>query len=301
MERSEGSALHRPLFDQIAAHLLCPLCGQSLRATLGGLRCAAGHDFDRAAQGYVNLLTRPAANPGDDAAMVDARARFLGAGHFAPLAQAVADRASAHAAPAGLLVEIGAGTGFYLGRALDALPGRMGLAVDVSRYAARRAARAHPRMAAVVADASARLPLLNEDAALVLDVFAPRNAAEFARVLRPDGALLLVTPSPDHLRELRGHLGLLDVDPEKQSRLARALDPHFARGPVTSLSWTMDLDHEAAILLVSMGPSARHLDRAALSRAVAALPSRIQVTGSVQIQMARRLGTPTEPKEGAGT
>jgi 23S rRNA (guanine745-N1)-methyltransferase len=276
--------------DRIAAHLSCPLCTHPLTIVSGSLRCSEGHNFDRAAHGYVSLLTRPPTNPGDDATMVDARARFLGAGHFAPLADAVAKIAAEHVAPEGLLVEIGAGTGFYLARVLDGLAERLGLALDVSRYAARRAARAHARMAAAVADATARLPLPEARAALILDVFAPRNASEFARVLRPDGALLLVTPSRDHMRELRAPLGLLEVDPEKEMRLGRTLDPHFCRAPALPLSWTMELDHEAAAWLVGMGPSARHLDRANFTHALAALPTPVRVTASVQIQVARIRG-----------
>lgn len=222
--------------------------------------------------------------------MVDARARFLATGQFAPLADAVAKLGAGYAAPEGLLVEVGAGTGFYLARVLDVLDERLGLALDVSRYAARRAARAHARMAAAVADATSRLPLPDASTALILDVFAPRNASEFARVLRPDGALLLVTPSPDHMRELRAPLGLLDVDPEKETRLGRALDPLFCREPATPLTWTMELDPDTAALLVGMGPSAHHLDRARLTHALAALPAPLRVTASVQIQIGRLRG-----------
>src|SRR5690606_14909477 len=132
---------------------------------------------DVAREGYVSFLVgRPTRLVGDDSAMVAARARFLAAGHLAPLADALAARAR-EAGP-GLAVEVGAGTAYHLARALDALPGRGGLAIDVSKHAARHAARAHPRLAAVVADARATLPVADACAGLVLDVFAPRNGAE---------------------------------------------------------------------------------------------------------------------------
>jgi 23S rRNA (guanine745-N1)-methyltransferase len=54
----------------------------------------------------------------------------------------------------------------------------------------------------------------------VLNVFAPRDGAELRRILRPSGSLLVVTPGPDHLRELIGPLGLLSVDERKAERLA---------------------------------------------------------------------------------
>ncbi|MEU6683513.1 hypothetical protein [Streptomyces sp. NPDC046832] len=55
-------------------------------------------------------------------------------------------------------------------------------------------------------------------------MFAPRNGPEFHRVLGPDGTLLVVTPTGRHLRELRGPVGLLAVDPRKEERLRRSLD-----------------------------------------------------------------------------
>ncbi|HEX4815052.1 MAG TPA: methyltransferase domain-containing protein [Nonomuraea sp.] len=80
------------MLADIVDYLACPVCRAGLRLGDGALRCAAGHAFDVARQGYVSLLvgSRP---PGtaDSAAMVEARARFLDAGHYAPLAAAVAE------------------------------------------------------------------------------------------------------------------------------------------------------------------------------------------------------------------
>jgi 23S rRNA (guanine745-N1)-methyltransferase len=117
-----------------------------------------------------------------------------------------------------------------------------GLALDVSKFAARRAARAHSRVGAVVCDVWRRLPVRTGSAALVLDVFAPRNGAEIARVLHPDGTLALVAPTDRHLAELVEVLGLLTVDPRKQEHLDVALGPHLelVRSEVREFSMTLD-------------------------------------------------------------
>ncbi len=91
------------------------------------------------------------------------------------------------------------------------------------------AARAHRRIGAVGCDAWRPLPVADAAAGLVLNVFAPRDGAELRRILRPDGALLLVTPAADHLAELIGPLGLLSVDERKPERLADKLGPYFER------------------------------------------------------------------------
>jgi 23S rRNA (guanine745-N1)-methyltransferase len=65
----------------------------------------------------------------------------------------VVDRATALAGDGpGLVVDVGAGTGHHLAAVLDALTAHHGVALDVAKAAARRAARAHPRAAAVVCD-----------------------------------------------------------------------------------------------------------------------------------------------------
>ena len=56
----------------------------------------------------------------------------------------------------------------------------------------------------------------------MLSVFAPRDPAEIVRVLAPGGRVVVVTPEPDHLVEIRAALGLLTVDAGKPERLAAA-------------------------------------------------------------------------------
>ncbi len=272
------------MLAEVVSQLRCPVCRGPLADAGSALRCGAGHAFDVARQGYVNLVTGRPGLPGDTPAMVAARAGFLSAGHYAPLSVALAALAAARAAGAGLVVEVGAGTAHHLAAVLDGLPGRAGLALDASRYAARRAARAHPRAAAAVADVRRPLPLADGSAALLLDVFAPRDGAEFRRVLRDDGALLVATPAPGHLAELRGALGLLEVDPEKDRRLAATLGRWFRREDWRALTFPLRLSRGDAALLAGMGPSAHHLDPAALGAALAALPEPIAATAAVRLE-----------------
>ena len=242
----------------------------------GALRCAAGHSFDIARQGYVNLV--PGA--GDSAAMVEAREAFLGAGHYRRLADELAEEATAVSAP-GAVLDIGAGTGHYLARVLDALPERTGLALDTSTAALRRAARAHPRAAAAGADVWRELPLRDGVAALILSVFAPRNAAEMARVLAPGGLLVAVTPTTRHLYELVGPLGLLSVPDDKADRLDEQLGSHFELSARRTIEHSMFLAREEAAQLVRMGPSAWHVDEQSVQERLALLPDPLTVTVSV--------------------
>jgi 23S rRNA (guanine745-N1)-methyltransferase len=277
------------MLAEVVRCLACPYCGSDLSEVDGALRCAGGHAFDLSRHGYATLLprgVRPGAEAGDDAGMVAARADFLAAGHYAPVADGIV--AALAGAPPGPLVDVGAGTGQHLAAVLDAEPARVGVAIDVSRYAARRAARAHPRAGAVVADAWRALPVRGGAAAGVLDVFAPRNGAETARVLRPGGLLVVVTPADDHLGELVGALGLLTVDVRKEARLAAALEPHLEPAGRDERRWTLRLDRSAALAAVAMGPSARHLTSAELAGRIAAVPDPVEVTAAVDVRTYRR-------------
>ncbi len=184
-----------------------------------------------------------------------------------------------------LVVDVGAGTGYHLARVLDAVPAAVGLALDASKAGVRRAARAHTRALAVVADTWSRLPLGDGTATVLLNVFAPRNGPEFRRVLAPAGSLLVVTPEPAHLVELIGPLGLLRVDTAKQERVSASLGPHFTAGEARSLGSVLELDHAEVRTLVEMGPSARHLDATEIDRRVATLPEPVRVTASVRLSV----------------
>ena len=271
-------------FPEAALGLLaCPVCDGGLHTDGGAVRCGAGHSFDRARQGYVPLLPPGHRAPsGDSAQMVADRVAFLDAGHYAGVTEALANAVVADGTPYSLL-DLGGGTGHHLAGVLDRLPRAVGVVLDSSRYAARRAARAHPRAAAVVADSWARLPVRDGVLDRVLVVFAPRNGPEIARVLRPDGRLVVVTPTADHLGEIVGPLGLLRVDPDKAARLATSLEPHLQATATTSFRTELALARAAVGTLVGMGPHARHIGRPALLEALGGLPEPVRVTVSVEV------------------
>jgi 23S rRNA (guanine745-N1)-methyltransferase len=251
------------VLDDALALLACPHCAGPLSRPGGSVTCPNGHAFDVARSGYLSLLPGDAqTGSADTPEMVAAREAFLGAGHFEPLAKALVDEAEPAAHAPGCVLDLGAGTGWYLARVLDRLPSRTGLALDLSKHALRRAARAHERIAAVACDAWRPLPVRDDVAALVLSVFAPRNGPEIARVLQPGGALLVVTPTGRHLAELVERLGLLTVDERKEERLAAALDAHLELERRTEHEWSLELTRGDIANAVAMGPSARHAARA---------------------------------------
>lgn len=274
----------------LASRLRCPSCGAALAARGRALSCARGHAFDVARDGHVALLpprAKPA--PGDPPEMVAARAAFLAAGHYAPLAEAVAAAACQAAGPAGAptVMDLGAGTGYYLAAVLDGLGAGWGLALDASGRALRRAVRAHPRIAGVRCDVWHGIPAQSAAADVAINVFAPRNAQEVARVLRPDGAFIVVAPAPDHLHELAAPFGAVRVEPGKRARLQAGLTPYFRSESRRDMRFELALGRDDIQALMAMGPTAYHLSAGEIQARAAALPQALPVTVSVTVETYR--------------
>ena len=200
---------------------VCPVCREDLRSEDGRMTCLAGHAFDEARQGYVNLLLagqRRSRQPGDTKEMVSARHRFLATGAYDRLGDAIAhvtQRAAIAAAERGgsapLLLDVGCGEGRYTRRVAEAIASGEGVSdpvtaviagVDVAKPAVAIAARLHPAGWYAVGSAG-DLPLPPAAVDVAMGVFGPVLPDELARVVRAGGAVILAHPGAGHLASLR--------------------------------------------------------------------------------------------------
>ena len=262
-----------------------------------------GHSYDVAKQGYVTLAAGAGLkHQGDDASMVTARETYLAMGHFAPFVEAVtgavqdsletqdeANHAAGldeHTAPT--LLEVGAGTGYYLAHTLDSIEGARGVGLDISTHAAKHLAKSHERVGAVVADVWERLPIRDHSIHAISVVFAPRNPVEFQRVLAPGGEVIVLTPQAGHLDELREPLGILGVEEGKVERLYAQAEGFLeqAAEPV-DISFPIILDKASIAAQVGMSPSARHISPEELAERMAALPQSLTVTAHARLDRFR--------------
>ena len=274
--------------------LACPLDGGPLRREGSALRCARGHSFDIASQGYTNLLpvqNKRSRDPGDSKPMVAARQRFLEAGHYAPIAAAVSQATLAGlsgSTPAACL-DAGCGEGYYL-RQLAAAASQGGerlalLGLDISKWAVLAAAK-QEKNATWVVGSNAGLPVLSSSLDRVLCLFGFPVHAEFARVLKPGGALLQVDAGPDHLRELRE---IIYPSLKPARRTDAPLLAGFAPPHSETLRFAVTLNGTEPIAdLLAMTP---HLYRAsAEGRARAAALTHIELTVDVVLSRFERIG-----------
>ena len=256
----------------------------------------SGHSFDVAKQGYVTLAAGAGLkHKGDDMDMVNAREAYLATGHFAPFVESVTgavqdalDASSLSAFTPASLLEVGAGTGYYLAHTLDSIDGARGVGLDISPHAAKHLAKCHPRVGAVVADVWQQLPIRDESIDAISVVFAPRNPSEFQRVLAPGGQVIVLTPGAGHLDELREPLGILGVEEGKVDRMYEQAEGHLeqAADPV-DISFPIQLDKAAIAAQVGMSPSARHISADELAERMAALPPTLTVTARARLDRLR--------------
>lgn len=266
--------------------LVCPLDGLPLQSSGSAWRCASGHSFDIAGQGYTNLLPvqhKRSRDPGDSKEMVAARRRFLTAGFYEPIAAAVsrAVLADLPVDASSSCLDAGCGEGYYLRQLAAAVPDAQTLALlglDISKWAVLAAAKQDKRVNWVVGS-NANLPVLSGTLDRVLCLFGFPVYPEFARVLKPGGRLLLVDAGPDHLRELR-EIIYPSLKPE---RAAEMQTPEgFSRLPTETLRFSIALASTGQIAdLLAMTP---HLHRAtAEGRAAAAALTALSLSVDVRL------------------
>lgn len=268
---------------------VCPVCGGLLQREARVYRCASGHSFDIASQGYVHLLPsnrRHSAAPGDDRGMVTARNRFLSGGWYGFLAARLASLCLDLAPRDPVVLDSGCGEGYYTQYIASALrwegqkPRCAG--IDISKESVRRAAKRDPDIEFAVASAYA-LPFPDGCADAVLDCFSPLAFSEFARVTKPGGLLLCVTPGRRHLWELKA---LLYDEPYENPEEALSA-PGFRAADVVSLESRLALPSQAVIHdLFEMTPYFWKTSRAGQERLAAA--EALEVTAQFRIHILRR-------------
>jgi 23S rRNA (guanine745-N1)-methyltransferase len=248
--------------------LRCPLCKSGFTAAAGAFVCRNSHSFDLAREGYVNLVCGGSRHPaagGDSSPQLRHRTEFLRAGHLDALTVMIVRQVERSARGTRHVVDAGSGTGHHLAQIGARLPGSVvGLGLDISKTAARQAARRWPSVAFAVADLWAEWPVQDEAVDLVLSIFGPKNFPEIARVLRPGGWLALAYPGPEHLIELRDRFGLLRQHAENSGRYAGMVTRFVGPPSVTRLHRRAVLDPATARAVILMGPNARHVDPAIL-------------------------------------
>lgn len=184
-------------------HLICPLCSFALTENAQGIACQNHHQFDRAKDGYFNLLPvhhKNSREPGDAKQQLMARRAFLTAGYFSSLV----DELNKIINPASAtLLDIGCGEGYFTRALSQHCIDAEVYGIDIAKAGIRLAAKSgQPKNIYAVAS-SHLLPVADASMDVVTRIYAPSKDEELSRVLKQDGLLIIVTPGERHLLGLR--------------------------------------------------------------------------------------------------
>ncbi len=169
--------------------------------------CSGGHSFDRAREGYYNLLLSNAAGShGDNREMLEARRRFLDTGAYLPLADKLAELITFDFPEGGALLDIGCGEGYYTSivfSRLEAAGKRAAVhGFDISKDGVKLTAKRNKSIALAVASAY-KMPVADESIDVAMNVFSPLALEETVRILRHGGRFVMAIPDVDHLFGLK--------------------------------------------------------------------------------------------------
>ncbi len=186
--------------------LICPVCKNTLLKEEKSYFCIGEkrHCFDISSSGHVNLCPGRATG-GDDKKAVRSRTEFLNLGYYQPIADKVCNILSELNNECAV-VDAGCGEGYYTNRIAQSV-GAVTYGFDLSKEAIISASKSAKRQgisnAIFGVGGIYDLPVANESADAITNIFAPCAEEEFTRILKAGGLLVVVTAGKNHLYGLK--------------------------------------------------------------------------------------------------
>lgn len=184
--------------------IICPVCGKELKEENRSFVCENNHCFDKAKEGYVNLLRvshKPGSAIGDNKDMALNRRDFLSKGYFESLVRDLVEFIKSEARPRPVIADICCGEGYYGDKIKSEIDCEM-IGFDLSKEMVRLAAKRKNGITYFVGNL-ANIPIKDESIDIAMHLFAPFHEREFSRIIKKDGYILSVVAGENHLFELK--------------------------------------------------------------------------------------------------
>lgn len=192
------------------AGLKCPICNAKMTLDAGTnktLFCEGEkkHSYDISSSGYINLASPKQCGGGDTKGAVRARSAFLDGGYYAPIADMLLELLSEYIPTDSTVIDAGCGEGYYTSQIARKQYFTVGF--DISKYAVEAGAKRSKREGidnVLFSVASVyTMPIFDESADAVVNIFAPCVDEEYSRVLKNNGILIVVQAGTKHLLGLK--------------------------------------------------------------------------------------------------
>lgn len=252
--------------------IICPHCKETLnKSEPKSYACSNRHNFDLSKEGYLNLLAvnqKKSKSPGDNELMISARRNFLEQGFYDPMIydlKQVINTELTFENEAFTALDAGCGEGYYSEKALkNKNTKRTVLGTDISKYAVKNAAKKYKDNFYFVGSVY-HLPIATKSIDLILSIFSPIHGEEFQRIVKNKGYLLVVSPGPNHLKEL-AELIYNSFRPH-QNNIAEGIKTNFELQSESQSTFTIQLSSsETLLMLLKMTPYYWNTSKEAMER-----------------------------------
>lgn len=252
---------HPTRYASSASAFACPVCKASLALAGTSLVCPNKHCYDIAKSGYVNLVLSSPKQTNYDKHSFENRHFVLEQGLYQPILDALVHFVS-HEKSIERILDVGCGEGYYA-KHLRQQTGKSVFAFDLSKDSIQLAAKKDTDALInwFVADLSA-IPLQDGCIDCILDIFSPANYKEFHRILAPNGYVIKVVPTANHLLELRQKAKdyLLRTEYSNQS-VIDYFENSFSCISRKTISHRFALSDETRSAFIEMTPLLFHVDK----------------------------------------
>lgn len=229
--------------------LICPVCKQILNVKSNSYICSNNHTYDRAKQGYVNLLQKQGGKTfGDSKEMIQARKYIQNRGLYNIVSDTIIEVIKK--LKKNTILDIGCGIGFYTNKVQQQYKNIV-YGIDISKDAIKEASKQSKDIQYIVGSNS-ELPILDQSIDLILNVFSPIYIEEALRVLKKDGHIVVVSPNKDHLIEMKEIIydSIIDKKEERNDLLHSKLELSSER----NITYKLQLNKEEIHSIFMMTP-----------------------------------------------
>jgi 23S rRNA (guanine745-N1)-methyltransferase len=190
---------------------LCPICAKELSKCENTLKCASNHSFDYSKSGYVNLLNPGKMNnakAGDSKEMIRARSSFFESGAYSKIKDTICNICSELGGS--LIIDAGCGEGYYTEGVAFSSQNATVIGFDMSKlgceHGSKHAKKREVENVLYAVSSIFEMPIADNSADIIVNMFAPVADKEFSRVLSPNGYLIVGSARISHLDGLKAKI-----------------------------------------------------------------------------------------------
>lgn len=189
------------MFEYNQNSITCPICKKSGIIENNSFKCESNHCFDISKYGYINFCTNNK-HRGYSKQLYISRKNIFEYGFYNPVVDKISSKIKEYSKDTKLnIIDAGCGEGYY-SRMIKQKHNANIFAFDIEKDAITMAAKSSKEITWFVGDIN-NIPIKNNMADILLNIFTPANYMEFFRTLKDDGIIIKLIPGEEYLKEIR--------------------------------------------------------------------------------------------------